>query len=39
LQEGAYWVSGGKSFSIEETTCVAKGDDVCTILIGKQPLD
>jgi predicted hydrocarbon binding protein len=39
LQEGAYWVSGGKSFSIEETTCVAKGDDVCTILIGKRPLD
>ena len=39
LQEGAYWVSGGKNFSIEETTCVAKGDDVCTILIGKRPLD
>ena len=31
--------SGGKNFSIEETTCVAKGDDVCTILIGKRPLD
>ena len=39
LQEGAYWVSGGKNFSIEETTCVAKGDGVCTILIGKRPLD
>jgi predicted hydrocarbon binding protein len=39
LQEGSYWVSGGKNFSVEETTCVAKGDDVCTILIGKRPLD
>jgi predicted hydrocarbon binding protein len=39
LQEGAYWVSGGKNFSVEETMCVGKGDDVCTILIGKRPLD
>jgi predicted hydrocarbon binding protein len=39
LQEGAYWVSGGKSFSVEEATCIAKGDDACTILIGKRPLD
>jgi predicted hydrocarbon binding protein len=39
LQEGAYWVSGGKNFSVEETTCVANGDAVCTILIGKRPLD
>jgi predicted hydrocarbon binding protein len=39
LQEGAYWVSGGKNFSIEEMTCIAKGDQVCTILIGKRPVD
>ena len=39
LQEGAYWVSGGKSFSVEETTCIAKGDEDCTIVIGKRPLD
>ncbi len=39
LQESAYWVSGGKNFAIEETTCIAKGDAACTILISKRPLD
>lgn len=39
LQEGAYWVSGGKNFTVDETTCIAKGDSTCTILIGKRPLD
>jgi predicted hydrocarbon binding protein len=39
LQEGAIWVSGGKNFGVEETTCVAKGDAACTILISKRPLD
>jgi len=39
LQEGAYWVSGGKSFSVEETACIAKGDEACVILINKRPLD
>jgi predicted hydrocarbon binding protein len=39
LQEGAYWVSGGKNFAVEETTCVAKGDNTCTILVSKRPLD
>ncbi len=39
LQEALYWVSGGKNFEVVETTCVAKGDPVCTIEIDKQPLD
>jgi len=39
LQEGAYWVSGGKNYSIEEVACIARGDPACTILIGKRPLD
>lgn len=39
LQEGAIWVSGGKNFAVEETTCMASGDPACTILIGKRPLD
>jgi predicted hydrocarbon binding protein len=39
LQEALYWVSGGKYFEVNETTCVACGDDVCTILIEKKPLD
>ncbi len=39
LQEALYWVSGGKYFEVYESTCVACGDEVCTIVIEKQPLD
>lgn len=39
LEEGLYWVSGGKSFYVEETSCVAAGDRTCVIVIGKRPLD
>jgi len=38
LQESLYWLSGGKVFNVEETTCVAKGDESCTIVIDKTPL-
>jgi predicted hydrocarbon binding protein len=39
LQEGVHWVSGGKTFQIEEATCIAKGDATCDIIIYKRPLD
>jgi predicted hydrocarbon binding protein len=39
LDEGLYWVSGGKNFYVEEISCIAAGDQTCTILVGKQPLD
>jgi predicted hydrocarbon binding protein len=39
LQEALYWVSGGKNFEVYEETCVACGDEVCTIVIEKKPLD
>ncbi len=39
LEEGLYWVSGGKNFYVEEITCIAMGDSACTILINKRPLD
>ncbi len=39
LQESLYWVSGGKNFYVEEVSCIAQGDETCTILIDKQPLD
>lgn len=39
LQESLYWVSGGKSFHVEEIQCLAAGDACCTIEISKQPLD
>jgi len=38
LQEALYWISGGKSFYLEETTCIAQGDPTCTIEITKTPL-
>jgi len=39
LQEGLYWVSGGRNFDVEEVTCIAAGDPACTVRIGKEPLD
>jgi predicted hydrocarbon binding protein len=39
LEEGLYWVGGGKSFYVEEVSCIAAGDRTCTIMIGKRPLD
>lgn len=39
LQEGMLWLSGGKTFSVEERSCVACGDERCTIEICKKPLD
>jgi predicted hydrocarbon binding protein len=39
LQESLYWVSGGKNFAVEETECIACGDENCVIAIDKRPLD
>jgi predicted hydrocarbon binding protein len=39
LQEALYWVSGGQSFHVEEVSCIAAGDETCTIWIDKQPVD
>jgi predicted hydrocarbon binding protein len=39
LQEMAFWISGGKSFRITETACIATGDSACVFLIDKYPLD
>lgn len=38
LQEALYWLSGGKVFSVEEKTCIAAGDETCTIVIDKTPI-
>ena len=38
LQEALYWLSGGKVFSVEEKTCIAAGDQTCTIVIDQAPL-
>jgi predicted hydrocarbon binding protein len=38
LQESLYWLSGGKIFNVEETTCIARGDPTCTLVIDKAPM-
>jgi predicted hydrocarbon binding protein len=39
LQEALHWLSGGKTYMIEEIACIATGDEVCTFRIDYQPLD
>jgi predicted hydrocarbon binding protein len=38
LQEGLFWLSGGKVFNVEEKTCIAAGDATCTIEIDQSPM-
>ncbi len=39
LQEALYWLSGGKTFLVEEIACIGTGDEICTVRIDRQPLD
>jgi len=39
FQEGLAWMSGGKNFLVEETECIARGDQACVLRIVRQPLD
>ena len=38
LQEGLRWVSGGQEFKVDETSCMAVGDDMCRFTIWKEPI-
>ncbi len=38
LQEGLKWVSGGMEFRVNESKCVAMGDEVCEFVIQKTPI-
>ncbi len=38
LQEGLKWISGGEEFRVNESKCVAMGDEVCEFVIQKSPL-
>ncbi len=38
LQEALAWATGGKKFLVAETSCIAAGDETCTIAIGKRPM-
>ena len=39
LEESLYWVSRGKRFFIEGTSCIACGDSVGTLRVDKTPLN
>ena len=39
LEEALGWVSNGRHFEVQEISCIAAGDETCTISITKQPLD
>lgn len=39
LQEGLKWVSGGNEFRVNESRCVAAGDEVCEFVIQKAPIN
>jgi predicted hydrocarbon binding protein len=39
LQEGLYWLTGGKNFHVLETECIACRASVGLFLIDKRPLD
>lgn len=38
LQEALYWLSSGKVFNVEEKTCIAAGDQTCTIVVDQSPI-
>jgi predicted hydrocarbon binding protein len=38
LQEGLKWVSGGNEFRVNESKCVAMGQEMCEFVIQKTPL-
>ncbi len=39
LEESLRRVSGGRSFRVSETKCIASGDEVCEFRIDKEPLE
>lgn len=38
LTETLYWASGGRSFQVEEVTCIGLGDPACMFRIGRMPV-
>ncbi len=39
FQEAFTWLSSGKNFLVEETSCVARGDPCCAVRILRHPID
>jgi len=38
IQEGLKWLSGGNEFRVDESECIAMGDEVCRFVIQKEPI-
>ena len=38
LQEALKWVSGGNEFRVNESKCVAVGDNLCEFIVQKEPI-
>lgn len=38
LQEGLKWLSGGNEFRVNESKCVAVGEEICEFVIQKTPM-
>lgn len=38
LEQSLDWVSRGRRFHVEEVSCIAAGDETCTIVISKKPI-
>ena len=38
LEQALDWVSRGRRFKVEQISCIATGDETCTMAITKQPL-
>lgn len=38
LQEGLRWVSGGHEFRVQESKCLACGDEGCVLVVQKEPI-
>ena len=38
LQEGLKWLSGGSEFRVNESKCIAMGDEICEFVIQKSPI-
>jgi len=38
IEEALRWVSGGRTFRVDEISCIGMGDETCTYAIYKEPL-
>ena len=39
LEEVLFWISRGRRFNVEETSCIACGDPICTFSVDKQVIE